>query len=92
MKQLIFSTIFLLGLVASLSSCEQCKQCSAQAEVKTYLADSLISTVTQAVSAQEFCDDQLDMIEDNPTVTTETTQQVGSISQRIETATTYTCN
>lgn len=90
MKQL-FLALITVGACCVFPSCEQCKDCTGEAVIEQYLQDSLFSTSTSNVSAVEFCGDDLDMIEANPVVSQEITQQVGQLTQRVVTTTTYTC-
>lgn len=84
------TVLALMGL-ATFTSCNDCKSCTGESVSNVFLNDSLISTSNSSVSAQEFCGEDLEVIEDNPEVTTESEQNVGGMTQRSETTITYTC-
>ena len=92
MKKQFISLMSALALLVAISACgEDCKTCSSSIVVNTYLNDSLIGTATQTGTDGEFCGDQLEMVESGP-VTSETEQNLGGMTQRVESITTYECN
>ncbi|MCP4439689.1 MAG: hypothetical protein GY810_12160 [Aureispira sp.] len=81
----------ILGLLSItilfLSSCEkkpQCKSCSAN---QTNYEDGYVIS-TQYISSSQYCDDDLEYIEENPYVTVR--QTVGT--KTLMTTTSYSCN
>ena len=91
MKITFLSTTILFVFLLSFSSCQNCKQCSGSSEIEQYVDGTLVGTTTAEVSGQEYCGDQLDMIDTGSPVESEVTQEVGGITQRVVTKTTYTC-
>ena len=85
---LVFAAVFVLG--AGMASCKKddneprCKTCSAEQVI--YVDGKEFGS--QSVSGTQFCDEALDEIEANPSITI--MQEANGITQEV--VTTYTCN
>jgi len=92
-NKIIFSAI-LLFFIISFYACENstCKQCEGSSVIEQYIDGTLEGTSTADVSAIQYCDEELEMIEANSPISTEINQEAGGFSQRVVTITTYTCN
>ena len=91
MKSNFLSATIIFVFLLSFTSCQNCKQCSGSSVIEQYVDGSLESTTTAEVSAQEFCGDQLDMIDTGSPVESVVEQNAGGFNQKVVTKTTYTC-